>query len=68
MDTRGALIVPLAFTDAQIRTLARAVAPITYADREAFADALARALAGRTTIENAELASILGRLQHLFRG
>jgi hypothetical protein len=44
--------MPLAFTDAQIRTLARAVAPITYADREAFADALARALAGYTTVRN----------------
>jgi hypothetical protein len=38
------------------------------ADREAFADALARALAGHTTIDNAELASVLGRLQHLYRG
>jgi hypothetical protein len=60
--------VPLAFTDSQIRTLARAVAPITYADREAFADAIARALAGYTTIENSELAGILARLQSLFRG
>jgi hypothetical protein len=44
------------------------VAPITYADREAFADALARALAGYTTIENSELSGIPARLRSLFRG
>jgi hypothetical protein len=37
--------VALAFTEAQIRTLARAVGPIANRDREAFAGALARALA-----------------------
>jgi hypothetical protein len=57
--------MPLAFTDAQLR---RAVAPITYADREAFADAISRALAGHTTIKNHELSGILARLQSLFRG
>jgi hypothetical protein len=60
--------VALAFTDSQIRTLATAVRPITYADREAFADALARALQPYTKIDDAELSGILARLQHLYRG
>jgi hypothetical protein len=60
--------MPLAFSDAQIRTLVRPAGPVTFSDRPAYADALARALAGHTTIDNSELAGILSRLQRLFRG
>jgi hypothetical protein len=60
--------VALAFTDSQIRTLARAVDPISFADREALADSLARALQGYSRIDDAELSGILSRLQCLYRG
>jgi hypothetical protein len=65
---RAALIVPLGFSDNQIKMLARAVRPIAYRDREAFVDSLSRALAPYHQIGDAELSGILARLQHLFRG